>query len=95
MAYQYRGTVRDVEPATYTPPPVPAEKPKRTLKGCGTNAGYFYHKNKGTEPCQPCRDANNAWRREYRRIKGETTKLMIPLDAQCPGCGHLIADGVA
>lgn len=37
---------------------------------CGTRAGYLKHGRDGTERCQPCRDAQAAYSRAYRRASG-------------------------
>jgi 5-methylcytosine-specific restriction endonuclease McrA len=33
---------------------------------CGTRSQYFKHLKTGTSPCTPCREANNAYNREYK-----------------------------
>lgn len=33
---------------------------------CGTYLGYGDHLCDGTEPCEPCREANREWMRAYR-----------------------------
>jgi hypothetical protein len=38
-----------------------------TLQPCGTPAAYARHIKRGEEPCDPCREANNAYARHYRR----------------------------
>lgn len=33
---------------------------------CGTRAGYNAHKRRDEKPCDPCREAWNAYMRDYR-----------------------------
>lgn len=61
MAYVYRGTVRDLE----TPFPEDAPAAFDPSK-CGTYAGVKQHRKHGTERCRPCKNAENAYHREYR-----------------------------
>jgi hypothetical protein len=66
MAYTYKGTQRDVEPA-------PAPKPAPLPDAHGTTAGYQTHYrrgDRGEDICQPCRDARAAKKREARAAKG-------------------------
>lgn len=44
-----------------------APKPARKRSACGTPPAYRRHLANGEEPCQPCRDAIAAARREARR----------------------------
>lgn len=79
MAYVYRGTIRDVNPILHVAPqPAPAVKPRpaplQDVTKCGTPYGYKLHQQHGTEPCDPCRDANTAYGREYRAGKRRRTK---------------------
>jgi hypothetical protein len=46
---------------------------------CGTYASYQQHLKRGDEPCAPCRQALAAYQREWRRSKGRTTSVSIPL----------------
>ena len=78
MAYQYRGTIRDVtepqpEPAKSRPKSKPGPKPRPGIfdpAKCGTYAGYKQHGAYGIEACQPCKDANAASSRSYEaRLK--------------------------
>ena len=39
----------------------------RELEPCGTEGAFKRHQRAGEEPCQPCRDAHNARKREYER----------------------------
>ena len=39
----------------------------RELEPCGTTGAFKRHLRAGEEPCQPCRDAHNARKREYER----------------------------
>jgi hypothetical protein len=43
--------------------PVP-ERP--ALQPCGTRAAYRRHRNRGEQPCQPCRDAAALYKRTAR-----------------------------
>lgn len=60
---------------------------------CGTYGGYQRHKRDGEDACEPCREANNTYARDYRRRTGQTSSTLMPLDAVCPNCGHPILDG--
>lgn len=42
---------------------------------CGTCSGYQTHKRNGTEPCGPCREANRAYMRRYRRAQPAVVEL--------------------
>lgn len=73
MAYQYRGTVRDVE----EPAPVRVQK----LDGfdpsaCGTYAGYRRHQKWGVPACQDCKDAMAAYTRS--RYVPKPRKVFTP-----------------
>ena len=59
----------DPHPVTVTP--VDGDR----LAPCGTRAAYIRHRKRGEEPCDPCKDANNADSRE--RLAGD-----------CPHCGR-------
>lgn len=61
MAYQWKGTVRDVEPEP-EPPETKAFDPSK----CGSVAGWKRHLTFGNTACRPCRDAFNAYQREYQ-----------------------------
>lgn len=43
------------------------EAPERPLVPCGTPRAYSRHRERGEEPCGPCREANAEYRREWRR----------------------------
>ncbi|GAB3117979.1 hypothetical protein GCM10027160_29370 [Streptomyces calidiresistens] len=45
-----------------------------SLKPCGTPAAYKRHRRRGEEPCQPCRDAYNAWQRRLKQRRKEGTR---------------------
>ena len=46
---------------------ISATKPSPTLtEQCGTTRGYHAHHRRGERPCQPCLDANRAYRRGLR-----------------------------
>jgi hypothetical protein len=36
------------------------------MAACGTTNGYHAHKRRGEKPCAPCREAWNAYCRDYR-----------------------------
>lgn len=43
----------------------------RALQPCGTNAAYVRHRSRGEEPCEACREARKAYKRDaYRRKVG-------------------------
>lgn len=43
------------------------KKPPTTDHRCGTHNGYAAHSRRGETACQPCKDANAAYMREYKR----------------------------
>lgn len=47
----------------------------RPLRPCGTYAAYMRHKKAGEPTCQPCRDANAARQRGYRKTATGPRKL--------------------
>jgi hypothetical protein len=72
--YVYRGTQRDVtQPARPAPARKPKPKPVFNPEHCGTTRGYAQHIKTGTPKCQPCKDANTAYSRDYwaRRKTGQ------------------------
>lgn len=36
-----------------------------TLQPCGTRAAYMRHLKAGEQPCEPCREAKNAYQRQW------------------------------
>jgi len=36
---------------------------------CGTEQGYRLHLEQGEDPCDPCRGASAALRRQYRKLR--------------------------
>lgn len=46
-----------------------------TETACGTHRGYARHRYYGEEPCQPCRTANTAYKRERARAAKDAAKL--------------------
>jgi hypothetical protein len=36
------------------------------MSACGTTNGYHAHKRRDEKPCDPCREAWNAYQRDYR-----------------------------
>jgi hypothetical protein len=63
--YRYRGA----QPAT---PPIPA--PPRNPSKCGTPAGYLQHHYYDTQVCDPCRVANNDYKRGLNH-RGRAARL--------------------
>lgn len=63
MTYQYRGTIRDVE----EPAPKRRTKPQGTFNpdACGTYAGYRRHQRHKIPFCEPCREAQRSYDRDY------------------------------
>lgn len=39
--------------------------PRRNAAQCGTNSGHDRHRRLGEEPCEACRDAHNAYKRDH------------------------------
>jgi hypothetical protein len=71
MGYIYKGKIHDVEPQPAPVRAVSTPGPKPKPRGfdpslCGTYAGYKQHERAGTEKCQPCKDANAAYSRDYQ-----------------------------
>jgi len=62
----------------------------REVSNCGTYGGFQTHQILGEDPCDPCREARNAYMRKYRRRKGQMKSTLMELDTQCPNCGHYI-----
>lgn len=51
------------------PKQAPERKPRKVPPAgqyCGTRTGFAIHKASGKDPCQPCREAENKYSREYR-----------------------------
>lgn len=48
----------------------------RRPRSHGTPSGYRSHRNRGETPCEPCREANRAYYREYRAL----TKRSVPAE---------------
>lgn len=67
MAYQYRGTIRDVEEI---PAPRPLKLDGFDSSACGEYRGYRRHQKWGVPACQPCLDAMAAYSREYYKKRG-------------------------
>lgn len=63
MAYIYKGTQRDA----HLPWP-DGRGHKRTMgpAQCGTRSGYLRHMRDGEQVCTECREAKNAYDRDYR-----------------------------
>ena len=45
----------------------------------GTKAGFEAHKYYHISPCEPCRNAQKAYMREYRRRRVSGSKFTFPL----------------
>lgn len=39
------------------------------LEPCGTRAAFIRHRRNGEDPCEPCREAYNAYHRQYNQTK--------------------------
>lgn len=70
MAYQYRGTVRDLDaPLMAITPEAPTPRPKPS-GGCheakGTKSGYRRHQKASEPACDECKAAIAAYAKEYR-----------------------------
>lgn len=60
------------ERAKNRPPRKPRVRaPRREPAKCGTTAGYHRHQHLGEPPCQPCKDAIAAYKRELKRKRRE------------------------
>ena len=44
---------------------------------CGTHAGWQAHTTAKETPCQPCKDARNVWKRQWREQNVEVERLRI------------------
>jgi len=73
--YVWKGTPEPPKPRRPAWPPAG--------KYCGTRSGYEVHRKGKETPCQPCKDAENAYSREYRaRIRqGMTPATTFSTDA--------------
>lgn len=58
MAYQYKGTIHDLDETT------------APVTGHGTYAGYRKHQREGSPACQECKDAQASYSREYYEKRG-------------------------
>jgi hypothetical protein len=54
-------------------------RPKTNLQPCGTPAAYQRHRNRGEDPCPPCKDAmrNNRARAAANKVMGHGTASAI------------------
>lgn len=61
------------------PPVAPSHQRPRAVVAleCGTTSGYQTHKRRGSEPCDECRKAQRDYMREYRRSKGQSSRVLI------------------
>jgi hypothetical protein len=46
---------------------------------CGTYTGVGRHKRRGEKLCGPCRAANAAYTRGFRRRTGRSTSVLVPV----------------
>lgn len=67
----------------------------REVANCGTYGGYQTHRRIGEDPCDPCTKARNEYMRDYRRRNGHTTRTLMPVDMECPNCGHHLTEAAA
>lgn len=69
--YRYGGTEFDAHLpiAEPTPRARPKQRDPDAPSKCGTNQGYDAHRRSKTPICQPCRDAHNAYKRDWKRRK--------------------------
>ena len=71
-------------------PPRPRTPRKQADVGtyCGTRTGYAIHKRGKEKACQPCKEAENAYSREYRR-KIHNGLLTPPTPFNPDACGTM------
>lgn len=50
-------------------------KPPQKRKQCGTVAGYRQHTKRKEAPCQPCREANSEYKRQWREKQKNKPKI--------------------
>lgn len=48
----------------------------------GSRSGFITHKNRGEEPCTPCRQADDRYKRDYRARGKCAPGLGWPLEAR-------------
>lgn len=89
MAYVYKGTVRDVEPAPVRNASTPGPKPVFDPAKCGTMPGYKQHLRHNTDPCDPCRAANAEHSATYRARKPKTVRVLKPCGTHAAYNRHL------
>lgn len=70
MAYQYRGTVRDVEE---TPAPRPLKLTGFDPSACGEYRGYRRHQKHNVPACDPCKAAMAAYSRDRYQARPPKT----------------------
>jgi hypothetical protein len=81
--------VKVPKPKAIKPPkPKPVPKPKRVAQ-CGTDSGYRSHRRRGTEICQPCRDAHADVNRRARArwAKASAAARAAAVVPSLPTCG--------
>ena len=49
--------------------------PRGPIPDCGTNRKYWWHRRNGEPACDPCREANNAYKRKQRAEKMTEPRL--------------------
>lgn len=69
--------IRDGKPPR-APKPAPPPKAPKVLRPCGTLAAYNRHRSHGETPCDACSEAARAWRRAYRKAKGQSRPTVQP-----------------
>jgi hypothetical protein len=50
---------------------------RKATADCGTRTGFNAHRNRGEDPCQPCRDADNAYRAGWRAVTPRVRGLKV------------------
>jgi len=61
---------RNNTPTTRAPKPIPPARPDQ----CGTLTGYRNHHARNETPCEPCRNANAAYLRDWRQRERNPTR---------------------
>jgi hypothetical protein len=54
--------------------------PDTTPAEHGSIAGVSAHKRAGTKLCTPCYDVNNDYKQAWRIARGETVRVLVPVD---------------
>lgn len=56
------------------------------LRPCGTNAAYYRHRKNGEEPCEPCKEAQREYMRQYKGVVKPRGPRARPIGVR-PECG--------